>query len=126
MEKNLKVDDRVFLQVPLLKKGSAYKFARQFRGPYRVLQLYDNGADIRLVDKPNDPSFRVSLNRLRLCPKEIQSGMEQQKGGEKGEGQEETTASEVVIDESPNTWTCRLRPRRERTSMKMLARSGDM
>lgn len=74
--KNLKVGDRVFLQVPSLKKGTAYKFARQFQGPFRILQLYKNGADIRLVDRPQSSSLRVSLNRLRLCPKEWPSELE--------------------------------------------------
>ena len=67
----LRVGDRVYLYIPTAKRGKAHKFARPFRGPYRVVHLYDNGADIRPVDKPQQATTRVSLNRLRKCPKEI-------------------------------------------------------
>ena len=63
--------ERVFLYVPSAKQGKAHKFARPFRGPYRIINLYDNGADIRPVDRPQQATTRVSLNRLRKCPKEI-------------------------------------------------------
>ena len=33
--------------------------------------LYANGADLRLIAKPAAASIRVSLNRIRMCPKEI-------------------------------------------------------
>ena len=48
----LRVGDRVFLHVPSAKQGKAHKFARPFRGPYRIINLYNNGADIRPVDRP--------------------------------------------------------------------------
>ena len=51
-EPPLRVGDRVFLYVPSAKRGKAHKFARPFKGPYRVVHLYDNGADIRPVDRP--------------------------------------------------------------------------
>ena len=34
--------DRVYLHVPSVKRGKAHKFTRPFRGPYRILHLYDN------------------------------------------------------------------------------------
>ena len=40
-------------------------------GPYRILKLYDNGADLRLISKPAAASIRVSLNQIRMCPKEM-------------------------------------------------------
>ena len=40
-------------------------------GPYRILKLYDNGADLRLISKPAAASICVSLNRIRMCPKEM-------------------------------------------------------
>ena len=67
----LRKGDRVYLHVPSAKQGKAHKFARPFRGPYRIVSLYNNGADIRPVDKPHQDTIRVSLNRLRKCPKEI-------------------------------------------------------
>ena len=41
--------ERVFVYMPSAKQGKAHKFARPFRGPYRILQLYDNGAEVKLM-----------------------------------------------------------------------------
>ena len=65
------VGERVFVFMPAKKTGKAYKFAKPFEGPYRVLATYDNGADVCLVDKPTSPSIRVAMDRLRLCPSQI-------------------------------------------------------
>ena len=65
------VGDRVFLFKPALKSGKAYKFAKPFQGPYRILKMFENGAEIQLVDKPRAESIRVALNRLRACPTEL-------------------------------------------------------
>ena len=67
----LQVGDRVFVYNPAKKQGKAYKLARPFMGPYRILKLYDNGADLRLIAKPAAASIRVSFNRIRMCPKEM-------------------------------------------------------
>ena len=40
-------------------------------GPYRILKLYTNGADLRLIAKPAAASIHVSLNQIRMCPKDI-------------------------------------------------------
>ena len=68
-----KVGDRVFLFMPAIRSGKAYKFACPYKGPYRILQLYPNGAELKLIERPHDPGIRVALNRLRCCPKEIAS-----------------------------------------------------
>ena len=67
----LQVGDRVFMYSPSKKQGKAYKLARLFMGPYRVLKLYTNGADLRLIAKPAAASIHVALNQIRMCPKEI-------------------------------------------------------
>ena len=63
--------DRVFVYKPSAKSCKAYKFARPFHGPYRIIKLYDNGVDVRPVDRPQDSLIRVPFNRLRVCPEEI-------------------------------------------------------
>ena len=68
---SLKVGDRVYLHVPSAKKSKAYKFAWPFKGLYRVLALYNNGADIRLIDCPREEPKSVVINRLRRCPREV-------------------------------------------------------
>ena len=65
------IGDRVFVYKPAAKSCKAYKFARPFHGPYRIIQLYDGGADVTLVDRPKEPSIRVPFERLRVCPDEV-------------------------------------------------------
>jgi len=66
--------DRVFVFDPAKKVGKAYKFARPFKGPYRVIKLFPNGVELSLISKPNSPTIRVALNRVRRCPREIVDG----------------------------------------------------
>ena len=61
----------MFLYVPSEKSGQAYKFAKSYRGPYQIVVLYENGADLRLVSQPGDQTIQVALSRLRRCPEEI-------------------------------------------------------
>ena len=63
--------DRVFVYKPAAKSCKSYKFVRPFQGPYRIIQLYDGGADVTLVDKPEEPSIRVPFERLHVCPEEV-------------------------------------------------------
>ena len=65
------IGDRVFVYMPASKSSQAYKFAKPFEGPYRIIAMYDNGADVRLVDRPTAPPIRVALDRLRHCPGQI-------------------------------------------------------
>ncbi len=66
------VGDRVFVFMPGEKLGKAHRLARPFKGPYRIVAMYDNGAEVKLIDKPRNPTIRVALNRVRWCPSEIQ------------------------------------------------------
>ena len=52
-------------------RAKNWKLARPFYGPYRILSLTPTNAEIRLVDKPNDPAIFVSLNRIRPCYSEL-------------------------------------------------------
>ena len=61
----------MFVYIPTEKIGKAYKFACPYKGPYRVLKLFDNGVEVKLVSKSNSQSIRVALNCVRLCPAEI-------------------------------------------------------
>ena len=65
---NFEVGSRVFVFMPSLKSGPAYKLALPYKGPYRIMQLYENGADVQLIDCPRAQPIRVALNRLRHCP----------------------------------------------------------
>ena len=65
------VGDRVFLFKPAEKTGEARKLSCPYHGPYRVVQLDTNTAHIRRVDRPQNDTILVALNRLRRCPLEI-------------------------------------------------------
>ena len=59
------------LHVPAERSGKAYKFARPFRGPYRVVKVWPNGVELVLISKPKAQSIRVSLDRVQRCPREM-------------------------------------------------------
>ena len=70
-EHKVKQGDRVFIYMPSAKKGKAHKLARPFHGPYRVTETVDNGVMVTPIDRPQDTPFRVAMDRVRRCPKEI-------------------------------------------------------
>ena len=65
------IGDRVFVYMPAAKYVKAYKLSRPFHGPYRIITLHNNGADVKSVDRPQDATIQVPLARLRVCPSEI-------------------------------------------------------
>ena len=77
--KNSKFSERdvVFLYDPSLKTGKAYKFAKPFCGPYKIVHLIKDGAKIHLVAKPKSKLICVTFNRLRHCPKEISDAIDE-------------------------------------------------
>ena len=64
--------DRAFLFKPAEKTGELRKLARPFHGPYRIIWMDVNTAHIRRVDKPQEDTILVALDRLRRCPDEIE------------------------------------------------------
>ena len=70
-EINWKVGDRVMVHMPGKIRGKAWKFARAFYGPYRILTITPTNAEVRLVDKPEEQSIFVAIDRLRTCPGEM-------------------------------------------------------
>ena len=53
--------------------GNAYRFARPFKGPYQIIRLFVNGAEVILISKPQAGTIRVALNRVRRCPSEFKN-----------------------------------------------------
>ena len=105
----IQIGDRVFVFSPAKKRGKAYKLARPFVGPYCVLKLHPNGVDLQLISKPSSPTIRVALNRIRLCPKEIDkltnanSGiLEQTQQDSNTESEEHDSEEEDVTNSSEN------------------------
>ena len=72
-ESKLSIGDRVMVYMPQSVSGKAWKLARPFYGPYRVLSLTPTNAEVKLIDKPDSESIFVALNRVRLCYPELPS-----------------------------------------------------
>ena len=71
--------------MPAEKRGKAYKFARTFHGPFRVVELLENGVRVVPVDKPQEAPIRVALNRVRCCPVQLPNEFWPRKNKEKSE-----------------------------------------
>ena len=63
--------DQVFVYMPKEKANKAYKFARPFHRPFRVVKVLETGVVVRRVDQPQGETIRVALNRVRSCPNPI-------------------------------------------------------
>ena len=70
-EHQFRVGDRVMIHMPSAVTGKAWKLARPFHGPYRVLSVTPTNVEARLVDHPDaDPIF-VAVSRVRPCYPEL-------------------------------------------------------
>ena len=63
--------DRVFVYMPAIRSGPAYKLTRPYKGPYHVITTHPNGVELQSVDHPKAKTIRVALNRVRHCPTAI-------------------------------------------------------
>ena len=68
---NYHIGDRVMVHMLNESTGKTAKLARPFFCPYRVLNLTSTNAEVRLVDKPDEPSIFVPLDRVRPCYNEL-------------------------------------------------------
>lgn len=46
-----------------MQNGQAYKFSNPFRGPYRVVNVQGNVAEIKTTDRPDEQVMRVAVSR---------------------------------------------------------------
>ena len=96
------VGDRVMVFMPSEKKGTTWKLARPFYGPYRVVDVTPTNVEVRLIDRPDDPTIFVALNRVRLCypelPDKSWSGKTRKRAQKKSQpSQDHDTAQEQDI-----------------------------
>ena len=132
--------ERVFVYMPAIRLGQAYKLTRPYKGPYRVIATYPNGVELQSVEHPKAKTIRVALNRVRHCPtaitdkevvvvkpvneKDLEEDIEDLGNEEGKEGEIEVTDVPEVCDdqgdEEPHdiqdSWERRLRPRSPRTA----------
>ena len=67
----VKVGDRVMVHFPNQVTGKAWKLARPYFGPYKVLTLTPTNVEVQLLNSPHDSPIFVSLDRVRLCYEEM-------------------------------------------------------
>ena len=126
--------DRVFVYMPAIRAGPAYKLTRPYKGPYRVIGTHPNGVELRSIDNPKNSTIRVALNRVRHCPDTLTNNVDVAEGPAIAEGdtkkpEDAGDSSGEVCDggvvnkergeahDQPETvWTNRLRPRNPRTA----------
>ncbi len=64
---DLIVGNLVYLYVPIVKKQNVRKLSQLWRGPYRVLDLTERRALIRLANNRWSKAFWVNVDRLKIC-----------------------------------------------------------
>ena len=107
------VGERVFVYMPQDKATKAYKFARPFHGPFRVVEVWETGLTVQPVDKPDEKTIRVAFNRVRRCPEPISNDefwpprRKSRRGRPKKAQKEQTVSTEN--DGAPGLWEGRLR-----------------
>ena len=67
----LKVNDGVMVHFPSAAQGKAWKLARPYFGPYQIISLTPNNAEVQLVDQPDGETLFVALDRVRPCYSEM-------------------------------------------------------
>ena len=67
----IKIGDQVMVYFPDQVKGKAWKLARPYHGPYKVLALTPTNAEVCLIGSPQSNSMFVALDRIRTCPEEM-------------------------------------------------------
>ncbi len=122
------VGDRVLAFMPAARAGKVRKFARSFRGPFRVLEVTDTDVRVIPVDRPQDMPLFVALARTRHCPQEAPEGeawpqtrkkrtpLSSMPPEEQGPERQEPEESQPEEGQNPGIWIQRLRPRRARHS----------
>lgn len=62
-----RVGDRVMVFLPSETTGKDRKLARPYHGPYRVISLTATNAEVKLIEKPKEPSIFEAIDRFRKC-----------------------------------------------------------
>ena len=102
---SVKVADRVMIHMPGEVKGRAWKFARPFRGPYRVISVTPTNVEAQLVDNPTNPPIFVSLSRVRPCYPELSNIVWTGHDRRKERNKKTTKADPVVPPERSDDYT---------------------
>ena len=95
---NFQVGHSVFVHIPALKSVPSHKLACPFKGPFRIQQLFPNGARIVPIQSPSSAGLRVALNRLRRCPKELARSHDNLHGS-----QQEASENAAIVPDCENT-----------------------
>ena len=61
----------MLVYMPAAGQGEAYKLAKKFQGPFRILAIYDNSLELANINRPGSKHIRVALNHVRRCLEEI-------------------------------------------------------
>ena len=91
------------MYMPAERLGKAYNFEIPFKRPYRILTMFDNGAEVKLIERPQADAIRVALNHVRRCPCEISSSNGPDAGEENNDREESEPVSPGLTQPEPVT-----------------------
>ena len=118
----------MFVYMPKEKASKAYKFARPFHGPFRVMDVLETGVIVQPVDRPQDGDIRVSFDRVRRCPIGVLEGVSWPPSRKRKNSCSRSSQDPVPEKEvPPSLWMGRLREhKRNKSSEDALRKSGDV
>ena len=76
-------------QYASLKMWRILQVSKPFKGPFCITSVYNNGVDLRSIDKPRSKPIWVAFNRIRWCPKEMQNSEDTRSDSEDADDFEE-------------------------------------
>ena len=66
-----RIGDRVMVFMPSNVTGKDRKLARPYHGPFRIVHLTPTNTEVQLIERPQDQSIFVAIDRLRRCYSEL-------------------------------------------------------
>ena len=70
-EHQFKPGDRLMIHMPGTVSGKAWKLARPYHGPYRVISGTPTNVEAQLIDDIDAEPIFVAVNRIRPCPADL-------------------------------------------------------
>lgn len=105
-EPSYQVGDQVMLYMPAEKSGKNRKLARPYKGPFKIVDVYDTGTQVQDALHPRAKKIRVAWNRIfPFVDSPVSSTVDPTVSDPSPCGEEESSAD-------PTSWKRRLRSRK--------------
>ena len=98
-----RVGDSVMVFMPRDVTGKDRKLARPYHGPFRVVHLTPSNAEVQLIERPQDQTIFVAIDRLRKCYQELSDRSWTGRKGNKGKRKQQCRDLIPPIESPRNT-----------------------